>query len=83
MKAIKAMEAEGWELSQCQHDNGYVYQTFRKPIEKPMPKIMAGDYLVGQSSNIYVFEDDNPNKIRVGLVEIYRQGKLIWSKDEI
>lgn len=55
---------------------------FGEPLEKvePMPEILAGDYLVGESCNIYVFENDNLNKLRVGLVSIYRNGKLIWER---
>jgi hypothetical protein len=55
---------------------------FLEPIEKPMPKLEAGDYAeqLGGTS-FYVMEDCVHMYITCPVIKIYRQGKLIWSKD--
>ena len=31
---IEEMKKAGWEPNQCQHSDGYEYQTFRRPLPK-------------------------------------------------
>jgi hypothetical protein len=60
---------------------------FLEPIEKPMPEIRAGDYILDSTDTgsyiyaevaaIHIKHINKPN-----VYKIYRHGKLIWSKNE-